>query len=419
MYKSIRYNYEKILKRFFDYLNPKLFIMGWVGLFGYPFYYFVWHDIFPQPYESLTFRLICACSAIPWLFHKKINKRIPLFRIYFFLSLYLCLPVFFSFMFIKNDYSAIWMMSYITQFFLLYLLIYNIGMIYFMTFSGFLCASLLVYLQDGTIPFPSLSMEYIPILLFMIFVSLVFYRSEVEHKLKLMAASIAHETRNPLQVIDLSVSEIRSIIEDNISKNSDQELILSKEKVIQFNNFLDLLERSSNRANLVVDILLNNIKDQTIGPVNYEEYRVKEIVESAIKDYAFKTGEANLIHTDIANNFSFKGNKNILVYVLFNLLKNALYVLSSIENPKIEIWDGEERKYNQLHFKDNGTGISKEIQKNLFESFVSQGNSNGTGLGLAFCMEAMKNIGGYITYNSSSEEGTEFILHFPKTQKDI
>lgn len=421
MSQNITLFYERILKRFFDYLQPKLFVMGLIGTFGYPLYYFVWHDIFPQSYESLSFRLICACSTIPWLFYKKLNRVSTFLQAYFFVTLFLCLPVFFGFMLIKNDFSALWMMSFITQFILLYLLIYNIGMIYFMSLTGFLFAGGLVYFQDGAIPFSLFSMEYIPVLLFMVFTSVVFYRHEIDHSekkelLKSMSASIAHETRNPLQVIDVSVGEIRSMVEDHMLNEEGGNLVFSKSKIGQLNEFLQLLERSSGRANLVIDILLNNIKNQSISQLDYGVYTINDIVDTAINDYAFKTDEASFVHSKIVYDFTLKGDKSLLIYVFFNLFKNALYVLSSEENPRIDLWGSVEESSHLLHFKDNGTGIPKSIEKNLFEGFVTQGNSNGTGLGLSFCLEAMKSMGGNITCKSEWGYGTEFILRFPKVK---
>ena len=53
-------------------------------------------------------------------------------------------------------------------------------------------------------------------------------------------------------------------------------------------------------------------------------------------------------------------------------------------------------RQNVLVFRDNGPGVSEELQEKIFEEFVSINNSHGTGLGLAYCKRVMRDFGGDI-----------------------
>ncbi|MDX9723575.1 MAG: GAF domain-containing protein [Myxococcota bacterium] len=64
-------------------------------------------------------------------------------------------------------------------------------------------------------------------------------------------------------------------------------------------------------------------------------------------------------------------------------------------------------------FRDTGRGIPKEIQPQLFQSFVTQGKKNGTGLGLAIVKKIIDEHHGWITYTSAENEGTEFRFGLP------
>ena len=65
-----------------------------------------------------------------------------------------------------------------------------------------------------------------------------------------------------------------------------------------------------------------------------------------------------------------------------------------------------------VEFIDNGKGISDDIRTNIFKPYFTT-KSTGTGLGLAIVKNIMKEIGGEIILESTSGEGTRFVLNFP------
>lgn len=60
----------------------------------------------------------------------------------------------------------------------------------------------------------------------------------------------------------------------------------------------------------------------------------------------------------------------LMEHVLLNLLKNAIRSVSEVNKGEIIIWDGQDRKYNYLFFKDTGLGIKPHIKKGYLKAFL-------------------------------------------------
>jgi signal transduction histidine kinase len=107
-----------------------------------------------------------------------------------------------------------------------------------------------------------------------------------------------------------------------------------------------------------------------------------------------------------------------VIHVFFNLIKNSLYYLKRAEKGSVHIWIENGIKNNTLHFQDTGTGIPPENLPHIFDQFFST-ESNGTGIGLAFCKLVMQSMDGNIECVSELGKYTEFILTFPKPNMAI
>ncbi|MFT7087847.1 MAG: signal transduction histidine kinase [Rickettsiales bacterium] len=211
-------------------------------------------------------------------------------------------------------------------------------------------------------------------------------QNKVEN-LKSLAGSIAHETRNPLSAI----KGCCEVIKDNLNQAIE---------------FIDLISISSNRGLSIIDMTLQNIRDEEIDKTKFLNLSIAGVVESAIKEYAFESEEQKeLVNINLENDFIFKGDETLMIFVLFNLLKNSLYYKA-----KINIWlDGDKKC---LYFKDNGVGIPADKLESIFDSFFTSNKKGGTGLGLSFCKRVMKAFGGDISCKSVKSEGVELRLQF-------
>ena len=209
-------------------------------------------------------------------------------------------------------------------------------------------------------------------------------------QVKSLAGSIAHETRNPL-------AGIKGCCE--LMKNNLNELI----------EYIDLVHDSSSQGLAMIDMIMANIRDGEIDKSNFTDLSISDVVKKALRQFTYRNEEEkDLISFDLEQNFIFKGDENMMIFVIFNLLKNSLYYKS-----KIEIRTTTKDDVNYLYFKDFGPGIEKDKLELIFESFFTSGKKEGTGLGLPFCKRIMTAFDGDIVCRSEIGKWTEFEMTFP------
>lgn len=234
-----------------------------------------------------------------------------------------------------------------------------------------------------------------------------------------LGGSIAHELRTPLNSINSANNNILvhlpALIEayELATKHN-----LPVKKIRSWH--MDLLKNTVNNitkelsfSNTIIDMLLMNIRGIQPDSNTSELCSATICIKNALERYPFADGEKKLVSFKESKDFIFKGNTLMIVHVLFNLIKNALYYLAKAQKGEIVIWLEHDKKENTLHFKDTGSGISQDMRPKIFEHFFSE-TYGGTGVGLSFCKMVMNNLGGKITCNSQKDEFTEFVLIFPK-----
>ena len=106
----------------------------------------------------------------------------------------------------------------------------------------------------------------------------------------------------------------------------------------------------------------------------------------------------------LGSNFFFKAVPPRFDFIMFNLIKNALYYTSQFPASEV-ILGAEEREidgkiFNSIFVLDFGPGVPKDVMPKLFDDFFTSGKSGGTGLGLAFCKRNMQIFGGDIICES-------------------
>jgi signal transduction histidine kinase len=104
--------------------------------------------------------------------------------------------------------------------------------------------------------------------------------------------------------------------------------------------------------------------------------------------------------------------------VLTNLIKNAMIAVEP-KKGKIEVSMKETPSDIQISIQDNGMGIPKDKQKDLFKKFYQVDTTltrerGGSGLGLAICRGIINNHGGEITVQSEEGKGARFTFNIPK-----
>lgn len=114
-----------VIKKIYQYAEPNLTLIGWMGLLGFPAYYYIWEYLFPQPYENLWLRLFCSVLFAGIIFRHHVPKRLQVYLpVYYLITVGFCLPFFFGYMMLMNNWSTIWAMSFMASIFLHILLVY-------------------------------------------------------------------------------------------------------------------------------------------------------------------------------------------------------------------------------------------------------------------------------------------------------
>jgi signal transduction histidine kinase len=98
----------------------------------------------------------------------------------------------------------------------------------------------------------------------------------------------------------------------------------------------------------------------------------------------------------------------------FNLLLNACEATPHVQGRiTIEVLSSTESF--DVRIVDNGSGIPPAIRSTLFDPFVSSGKPNGTGLGLAIVNKAVRDHGGSVCVELTSDAGTVFLIKLPRS----
>ena len=209
-------------------------------------------------------------------------------------------------------------------------------------------------------------------------------------QVKSLAFSIAHETRNPLA----GIKGCCELMKDNLN---------------QLIEYIDLIYDSSSQGLAMIDMIMANIRDGEVDKSNFTDLSISDVVKKALKQFSYQNQQdRNLVSYDLSEDFVFRGDENMMIFVIYNLLKNALHYKA-----KIEIRTEVKSDGNYLYFKDYGPGIDKDKLELIFESFFTSGKKDGTGLGLPFCKRIMTAFDGEIICKSEVEKGTEFEMKFP------
>ena len=407
--------------------------LGIFGIFNYPLSYFMWHDIKPQTYESLTLRLIAGVLCIPLALKNYWPKHLVNFLpAYWYLTILYCLPFFGSYMLLKNHLSTDWLMNAVLGILLLVLIVDWLSFTLLLSMGMGMAWIVYNITEPNTfynIAHDNISLAINMYLFVIIIVAFFSHRKFYNHKEKLkgmmaVGASIAHELRTPLASIDAGITGAKKyfpkfITAYEMAKKANLPVPpIRPDHYEKLLTILDDLSAETHYANTIIDMLLIKVQQSKIATTEGETHSITGCIATALDRYPFEDNEQlKKVHWEIKEDFLFKGNEILIIHILFNLIKNSLYFINDAQKGEIFIWSTIGEKFNKLFFKDTAKGISSKIKMRLFDKFYTN-TPNGTGLGLYFCRMVMLGLGGHITCRSEEGEYIEFIMSFPKVQNN-
>lgn len=223
-------------------------------------------------------------------------------------------------------------------------------------------------------------------------------KSERETAWREMAKQVAHEIKNPLTPMRLSIQSFQ--------KNYSSDDKLDKTKLKDFSNSLiEQIDTMSSIATAFSDFA--NMPEQKKELLN-----VTEVVQIALdifnKDYI----EYSVEEKEILTLF----DRTQLIRVITNLINNAIQAIPENRSPIIKISVASTKRNVVINIEDNGNGISEKNKNKIFEpSFTTK--SSGMGLGLSMIQSIMLAYNGSITFKTKENQGTIFKMVFPKKIK--
>ncbi|MEI8633428.1 HAMP domain-containing sensor histidine kinase [Vibrio sp. PP-XX7] len=164
----------------------------------------------------------------------------------------------------------------------------------------------------------------------------------------------------------------------------------------------------------LIDIILREVSHASFGQEPMSVCSIKRLILQAINQFGFENeAMKQRIHIKTDVDFAVRANDILFNFVIFNLLRNAIYYFDAYPESQIEIKTVKNAHENVVIFRDTGPGISEPIKKQIFDDFYSYNKSGGSGLGLSYCMRVINSFGGTIQCHSEYGQYTEFHLGFP------
>jgi len=216
------------------------------------------------------------------------------------------------------------------------------------------------------------------------------YQKEKMIMLGQLTGRIAHDIKNPLNVLNM-IFEI-------LSKNPDLNL---SDKLVQ--EKIKIGSKNLSRINQQVNIVLDHIRDK---PINYKKILLSDCISEGIKQIVVPDNvKINIEKSDVLVH----GDLFQLGIACANIINNSI---QSFENRpgEVSIRCFDDDNYTTIEISDSGPGIPDEVLPEIFEPLFTT-KQNGTGLGLVSCKNIVENHGGQVKVKNNP---TTFTIKLPK-----
>lgn len=217
--------------------------------------------------------------------------------------------------------------------------------------------------------------------------------------------NMTHELKTPLATISLIIDALKNpLVKNNLE---------------QYDSYMNVLKEENNRLNGHVERVLQvALLDQGKLDLNYSEIDLVVLIKKCIENYKLQIQNKNAEITIIgAPSLKIQADLFHLTNAFNNLIDNALKY--SKDKCEVQITIQEAEGLAIISFKDNGIGMTKEVQKKVFDKFYRAEGGNihtvkGFGLGLSYIKSILEAHNGTIEVESELNKGSEFIVKLKK-----
>lgn len=409
---------ELILGPLEPILHPSPQRLWWLGLFiflGHALYGWIWSAWLPQPYENLTLRVMASLLGLS-LMTSRINHDpgSRLTQVAFGLVVWLELPVLFSWMYLCNSGSAVWLATMAVMV-LIYYQVTDWRLATVGTMMGGLLAWDLFHYLGPTVSSVPENQRAVHAAVFAfawtgaLVLSLSSANRRREHLTSTLATMriMAHELRTPLSTAAL----IGEAVQLEVERQPDHP------RAPQLDKLALRLQTQVRNMNHQINMQIANAK--LLQLTRYSELvSAAKLVNDVVAAYPYPSSrQRQCVKVLIHNDFIFCSSTTQFAQVLDNLIKNALHSLvaadSRYPHGALRINVGLLQRRGRIVVTDDGMGIDAALLPQIFNPFFSSNHGTGHGLGLAFCRQVVQSAGGSIHVKSEYAVGAIFTIELP------
>ena len=223
-------------------------------------------------------------------------------------------------------------------------------------------------------------------------------KSERESAWREMAKQVAHEIKNPLTPMKLSIQQLQRVY-DPTDVNSKAKLDKVAFSIIEQ---IDALTKIANEFSTFAKMPRPNETQFDLKPL------VENVIEVFREDEKIEISLTSAVHT-----CNVLADKDLMLRVFNNLIKNAIQSIPSDRKGIIEVYIKQNEGNYLISIADNGIGIDEEKRDKIFVPYFTT-KGTGTGLGLAMVKQIIENHRGSIWFTTQPNEGTIFYVELPR-----
>lgn len=212
-----------------------------------------------------------------------------------------------------------------------------------------------------------------------------------------IARQIAHEIKNPLTPMKLSIQHLHRAFKNNDANLEDKINRTTNLLINQIDSLSELATEFSSYAKMPTP--------------NYEKINVKNILEQIVELYSSNTDSEITLECNESIEINF--DRSYLSRSIGNIVKNALQSIPDDKKGIVKISVQEDNENITILVNDNGSGITDEQAEKIFMPYFST-KISGMGLGLPLVKNMIESGGGKISFHTQLDVGTEFSITLPK-----
>ncbi len=218
---------------------------------------------------------------------------------------------------------------------------------------------------------------------------------KTNHELDKFVYSVSHDLRAP-------ISSVLGLINLAQMENKSSEV----------ERYLELMTKSVKQQDNFIHDILSISKNARLG-VSKEKIDLETMVKEVFEQIKFVNPKRVTKKMDIQGRYPFYSDRSRLRVILNNLISNSVRYQNGSQ-PKVEVSAKIDKEAVEIMVRDNGTGISKEHLKNVFNMFYRATDTNaGSGLGLYIVKETVEKLKGTVKIDSVEGSSTVVVVQIP------